>query len=101
MDIKEQQDKCREDFDYLIRRSVKDRFHFLQVSVDGLKEQNKDQDKKLNHLAKSQREMMGKVGEMHQVFTGAKFLNKTVLWFVGVISAIGGLVLLIREIFKK
>ena len=52
-------------------------------------------------VTKNQNEVLIKVNEIHAFYTGAKFLQKTVIWFFSLIGIVAGGILACRELFKN
>ncbi len=78
----------------IINNTVKDRFVPIFASLTSLKARNKKQDAQLE-------EILQKVDEMHEIFTGVRFVNKAFKYLLWLIGAVAGTYLLIRELFKK
>ena len=57
--------------------------------------------KELDSLSKNQDELLTKMTEIHDFYTGARFTQKFILWFFTTIGVIAGGILACKELFKK
>lgn len=71
----------------------------IRIRLAGLEEYNRHNDE--YHLEESikNKNMSEKIDDIHQLLTAGGLIGKLILWIAGLITAVGGAYLMIRQIF--